>query len=130
MDLSRLKFTKTHEWILVEGKKATIGVTDYAQHEMTDIVYAELPKTGQQVEAKQECATLESVKSVFSVYAPVPGRIIEVNEMVVSDPSRINSSPCDDGWLWKMDIKDEKESDSLMNLEQYNDFIHTKGQQK
>jgi glycine cleavage system H protein len=128
VDLSRLKFTKTHEWILIEGKKATIGVTDYAQREMTDIVYVELPKVSQQVEAKQECTTLESVKSVFSVYAPVSGKIIEVNEMVVSDPSRINSSPYEDGWLWKMDIKDEKESSSLMNLEQYNDFIHTEGQ--
>jgi len=126
VDLSQLKFTKTHEWILIEEKKATIGVTDYAQREMTDIVYAELPKTGQEVTQGQECTTLESVKSVFSVYAPVSGRIIEVNEMVVSDPSRINSSPYEDGWLWKMDVKDEKESGSLMNSEQYNDFIHAK----
>jgi len=119
-----LRFAKTHEWILAEGKKATIGVTDYAQREMTDIVYAELPKINQEVTQGQECATLESVKSVFSVYAPVSGHIIEVNEMVVSDPSKINSSPYEDGWLWKMDIKDEKEFGSLMNLEQYNDFIH------
>ena len=73
---------------------------------------------------------VESVKSVFSVYAPVSGQITQVNERVVSDPSRINSSPYEDGWLWKMDVKDEQEINSLMNSEQYNDFIHTEGQQK
>jgi len=101
-----LKYTKKHEWARVEGNRLTIGITDYAQGELTDIVYIELPKVGQAVEAGVEMATVESVKSTSDVYSPVAGKVVEVNSDLENSPGDINTDPYGKGWLAVIEAPD------------------------
>ena len=104
-----LLYTKSHEWVEKLNGKAKIGITDYAQDNLTDIVYVELPEIGKEFKRGEVIATLESVKSVAEVYAPFTGKIVAVNEKLNDEPSLINSSPYDDGWIVEMEIRNEEE---------------------
>src|SRR5512135_12260 len=99
---SDLKYSKSHEWIRVTGDVATVGITDHAQHELTDVVFVELPEVGRKVKAGEACAVVESVKTANDIYSPVSGHITEVNPAVVADPALVNSEPYADGWFFKL----------------------------
>ena len=114
-----LKYTKTHEWVKLAGTKAKIGITDHAQHELTDIVFVELPTVGKEIKKGEELCVVESVKSVSEVYAPVSGKIIAVNQKLDDSPETINSSPYDDGWLVEIEIKDKAEVNILLDAAAY-----------
>jgi glycine cleavage system H protein len=118
-----LKYTKTHEWLKVKDNKATVGITDHAQAELTDIVYVELPSVGKAVKKGEELCVVESVKSVSEIYAPVSGKIVGVNKKLEDSPETINKSPYGDGWLVELEIKDKSEVDSLMDAKSYKKTI-------
>ena len=122
-DLSLLRFTKTHEWAKKENNRFRVGITDHAQKEITDIVFVELPALGKEVQREKECMIMESVKSVFSIYAPVSGKVVEVNKAVESDPSMVNKSPYEEGWLFIIEGSNPGEFESLMTYKQYQKFI-------
>ena len=114
-----LKYSKTHEWVKLEGGKATIGITDHAQSELTDIVYVELPELGKEIKKGDELCVVESVKSVSEIYAPVSGKIVKVNEKLEDAPETINESPYDDGWLVELEVKDSGELKDLLDADAY-----------
>ncbi|MCD6330938.1 MAG: glycine cleavage system protein GcvH [Thermoplasmata archaeon] len=118
-----LLYTKSHEWILKENGKAKVGITDYAQENLTDIVYVELPEIGKKFKKGEVIATLESVKSVAEVYAPFSGEILAVNEKLKDEPGLINSSPYDDGWIVEMSIENEEELNEMLSAEEYKKII-------
>lgn len=117
-----LKYTKTHEWVLIDGDVATIGMTDYAQGELGDITYLELPETGSAVSASEPFGVVESVKAASDIYAPVDGEVIEVNDTAVSGPDVINKSPYDDAWLLKIRVGEGAGAD-LMDAEAYGKYL-------
>jgi glycine cleavage system H protein len=124
MDIPQdLLYTKTHEWVKVEGKIAKVGITDYAQHEITDVVHVELPNTGKAVKAGGMAAVVESVKSAFDIYSPVGGTITEVNEAVLSNPELVNSDPYGKGFLFSVEIADTAELASLLKDEDYKNTL-------
>lgn len=114
-----LKYTKTHEWVKLAGNKATIGITDHAQHELTDIVFVELPSIGKEIKKGEELCVVESVKSVSEVYTPVSGKIVAVNTKLDDTPEIINNSPYDNGWLVEIEIKDKAEVNTLLEATEY-----------
>jgi glycine cleavage system H protein len=117
-----VKYTEDHEWVLIEGDNATIGITDYAQNALGDIVFVELPEAGREVDQGEDCAVVESVKAASEVYAPITGEIIEGNEALEDDPALVNSSPEGDGWFFKMTIGDAAQLDNLMDEAGYKAF--------
>lgn len=117
------RYTKEHEWVKLEGTRARVGITDYAQHELGDIVYVELPKIGTKVKQMQEFATVESVKAVSPIYAPVSGEIVEVNKELETKPELINQSPHEQGWIAVIAASDLKELDNLLTAEQYEQLL-------
>ena len=123
IDLKTLKFTKTHEWYLLEGAKGTVGITQHAQEEISDVVFVELPKVGRPVVQGEEVAVVESVKAAFSIYAPVSGTIREVNEALAKDPGAINRSPYEEGWIFTVEGVSGRETDSLMDHPQYESWV-------
>src|ERR1700758_1336399 len=116
--MSALRFTKDHEWVRLDGDLAVVGITDYAQSQLGDIVYVELPELGRRVEQGKEAAVVESVKAASEVYAPVSGEVAEVNEALPSDPAVVNADPTGEGWFLKLRLADPKEFDGLMNEEE------------
>ena len=118
-----LKYTKTHEWVKIEGNVARIGITDHAQSELTDVVFVELPEIGKEVKKGEEVCSIESVKSVAEVYSPLTGKIVNVNKELENSPEKLNKSPYDEGWLFEMEIKDEKEIDDLLSPDDYRKLI-------
>ena len=116
-------FTDEHEWIDVEDDIATVGITEYAQGQLGDIVFVELPLVGALIEQGKDAAVVESVKAASDVYAPITGEITEVNPALEDDPALVNSSPEDDGWFFKMTIADEGELDALMDEDGYKAFV-------
>jgi len=116
---SDLKYAKSHEWVRVSGDVATVGITDHAQHELTDIVFVELPESGKQIKAGDDCAVVESVKTASDIYSPVSGEVTEVNRAVVDDPALVNSDPYGDGWFYKIKLSNPAELSGLMSPEQY-----------
>ena len=116
---SDLKYTKSHEWVRVSGDTATVGITDHAQHELTDIVFVELPDVGRKVKAGDACAVVESVKTASDIYSPVSGEILEVNRLVVEDPALVNSEPHDSGWFYKIKLSSPAELNALLSPEDY-----------
>lgn len=125
IDLDKLRFTKTHEWIRIEGNIGYVGITDHAQKEITDVVFVELPKINKEFSKSEEAAIVESVKAAFSIYAPVSGKVVNINEIVEKDPSIVNKSPYEDGWFYALEIKDKSEADLLMSRKAYEEFIKT-----
>ena len=118
-----LHYTKEHEWVKLEGPTATVGVTDYAQHALTDVVFVELPKIGKLVQQGKPLCVIESVKSVSDVFAPLSGEVIESNESLSSSPESVNNSPYGDGWIAKLKVGDASEVHKLMSEEQYKKYL-------
>lgn len=116
---SDLKYAKSHEWVRVAGDVATVGITDHAQHELTDVVFVELPESGRKVKAGEACAVVESVKTASDIYSPVSGEIIEVNKAVVDDPALVNREPHAGGWFYKIKLVNAAEVNSLLTPDQY-----------
>ncbi|HHQ44867.1 MAG TPA: glycine cleavage system protein GcvH [Candidatus Altiarchaeales archaeon] len=117
-----LKYSEEHEWVKIKDGVATVGITDFAQDSLGDIVFAELPKPGKKVNAGDSVAVLESVKSVSDVYTPLGGEIVEVNEKLGGEPELINKSPYADGWMFK--IKTSDSTDNLMDSKAYEEYAH------
>ena len=118
-----LLYTKDHEWIRVDESIGTIGITDYAQQQLGDIVFVELPKPGDHVTAKEVFGTVESVKAVSEVYSPVTGEIVAVNSKLQDAPEKINADPHGDGWLIRVRLADHRETEALMTAEQYQAYL-------
>ncbi|MDB6110272.1 MAG: gcvH [Pedosphaera sp.] len=114
-----LKYAKSHEWVRVSGDTATIGITDHAQHELTDVVFVELPAANRQVKAGDACAVVESVKTASDIYSPVSGQVVEVNKAVVDNPALVNTDPYAGGWFYKIKLSAPAELESLMTPAQY-----------
>jgi glycine cleavage system H protein len=121
--MSNMKFTRDHEWLRVEGDTAVIGITDYAQTQLGDVVYVELPELGRRVEKGKEAAVVESVKAASEVYAPVSGEVIAVNDALAGEPGQINSDPLGKGWFFKLRIADAKELGDLLDEAAYTAFV-------
>jgi glycine cleavage system H protein len=121
--MASVKFTDEHEWIRVDGDTATVGITDYAQNQLGDVVYVELPKPGQKVEKGKQAAVVESVKAASEVYAPITGEVIEVNQALVDEPATINSDPMGKGWFMKLRLANASELDGLMDEAGYKKFV-------
>jgi glycine cleavage system H protein len=120
-----LYFTKDHEWISVDGGIATVGISDYAQAQLGDIVFAEVPTAGTVVEKGKEAAVVESVKAASDVYAPVSGTVTEANAALEEDPALINTAPEGEGWFFKLELSDPSELDGLMDADAYKAFVET-----
>ena len=118
-------FTKEHEWIRVDGDTATVGISDHAQEQLGDIVFAEVPETGKRLSKGQEAAVVESVKAASDVYSPVSGEVVDGNSKVADDPSVVNSDPEGDGWFFKIRLDNPGELDGLMDEAAYRDWIKT-----
>jgi glycine cleavage system H protein len=116
---SDLYYAKTHEWLKIDENIATVGITDFAQNQLSDITFVELPDVGREVEAGDEVAVVESVKAASDIYAPVAGTITEVNSDLEDSPDMINVSPYDAGWLFKIELRKEEDVDNLMSAEEY-----------
>lgn len=121
--MSLLRFTRDHEWIRLDGDLAVVGITDYAQSQLGDVVYVELPEIGRQVEQGKEAAVVESVKAASEVYAPLSGEIVEVNDALVADPAKVNADPMGEGWFLKLRLADPKELEGLLDEDAYQKFI-------
>ena len=121
--MSEVKFSKEHEWIKLEGDTATIGITKHATEMLGDIVFVELPEKGSSVEKDGNAGVVESTKAASDVYTPVSGEVIECNQTIVDDPSKINLDPENQAWFFKLKIKDNSEMNSLMNKEEYDKFV-------
>ena len=118
-----VKYTEEHEWVLVEGDLATIGITDFAQDQLGDVVFVELPEVGEELQIGKPFGVVESVKAVSDVYAPVSGEVIEVNDDLPDDPETINTSPYGDGWMLKIRLSNAMELNDLMDVDAYQAFI-------
>jgi glycine cleavage system H protein len=118
-----LKYSETHEWLKIEGNTATIGITDYAQNELGDIVFIELPDVGKELKPEDVLATVEAVKAVEEIYIPIAGKVLESNTKLQDSPELINSSPYDEGWIAKIEILNEDELKNLLSPEEYKELI-------
>ena len=119
-----LKYSKEHEWVLVEGNTATIGITEYAQEELGDIVYVELPEIGEKIVKDDPFGAVESVKAVSDVYAPVSGAVLEINDVLPENPETINDDPYGDGWMIRVELTDKDDDlKDLMDAEEYAEYV-------
>ncbi|MCK4501548.1 MAG: glycine cleavage system protein GcvH [Desulfuromonadales bacterium] len=120
-----LKYTEEHEWIMIEGDIATIGITDFAQEQLGDIVFVELPEVGDILEAGKNLGVVESVKAVSDVYAPLSGEVVEINEELPDEPETLNNSPYESGWMIKIKVADSAALDNLLDVAAYQEFVET-----
>ena len=118
-----LKYTEEHEWVLVEGEIATIGITEFAQDQLGDVVFAELPEVGDELVAGKTFGVVESVKAVSDIYSPVSGEVVEINDELPDEPEVLNTSPYEDGWMLKLRLSNSDELDTLMDAAAYQEFI-------
>jgi glycine cleavage system H protein len=118
-----LHYTQSHEWVRIDGDVGTIGITEYAQKELGEIVYLELPEVGHVFNANEEFGTVESVKAVSELFTPVSGEIVEINKGAVTEPGIVNDDPLGDGWLIKMKLTTDEEVGKLMTAEQYANYV-------
>jgi len=118
-----LKYTEEHEWVMIEEDIVTVGITDFAQDSLGDVVFVELPEVGANVEAGKSFGVVESVKAVSDVYSPVTGEVVEVNEELPDSPETINTSPYEDGWMVKIRLSDTAELDDLLDADAYQAFV-------
>ena len=116
---SELKYAKTHEWVRIAGEYATIGITDHAQHELTDVVFVELPQAGRKLKAGESCAVVESVKTASDIYSPVSGEVTDVNQAVVGNPALVNTDPFGEGWFFRLKLSNPEEAANLLSSEDY-----------
>ncbi|HEX8619309.1 MAG TPA: glycine cleavage system protein GcvH [Thermoanaerobaculia bacterium] len=117
------RYAKSHEYVHVEGNVATIGITDYAQKELGDVVFVELPQVGSELEAADELGSIESVKAVSELFSPVSGEVIEINEALADNPALVNTDSYGDGWMIRIRLSDPTEIDELMTAEEYDEYI-------
>jgi glycine cleavage system H protein len=120
---TEMKFTKDHDWLRVEGDSATVGITDYAQQQLGDLVFIDLPKVGQLLQKGKEAAVVESVKAASDVYAPASGEVLDVNSAIVAEPGTVNTDPLGAGWFFKMRLKDASELADLMDEAAYAEYM-------
>ncbi len=118
-----LKYAESHEWIRVDGNVVTIGISNYAQDQLSDVVFVEVPEIDQEIDQGGECAVIESCKIAAEMYAPVAGKVTAVNEALEDDPALVNKDPYGDGWIFKMELSDASQLDSLMDAEAYTNHI-------
>jgi glycine cleavage system H protein len=118
-----LQYTKEHEWVLIEDNIATIGITDFAQESLGDITFVQLPKEGESINKNDTFGVVESVKAVSDLYAPVSGRVVEVNQPLLEAPELINEDPYHEGWMLKVEIQGEIDAEDLMSAEDYKDYV-------
>ena len=114
-----LKYSKSHEWVRIEGETAIVGITDHAQHELTDIVFVELPETGRELAAGDACAVVESVKSASDIITPLAGEVTEVNTALADAPGQVNDSPYENGWFFKLKLSGGQDTSTLLDAAQY-----------
>jgi glycine cleavage system H protein len=127
MFMSNVKFTEDHEWIRIEGDTGTIGITDYAQEQLGDVVYVELPDVGRKVEKGKDMAVVESVKAASEVYAPVSGSVTAINDKLTAEPATVNSAAMGDGWFVKVKLSNPSELDKLMDEAAYKRYVEGLG---
>ncbi|HDE3331875.1 TPA: glycine cleavage system protein GcvH [Staphylococcus aureus] len=120
---NELKYSKEHEWVKVEGNVATIGITEYAQSELGDIVFVELPETDDEINEGDTFGSVESVKTVSELYAPISGKVVEVNEELEDSPEFVNESPYEKAWMVKVEVSDESQLEALLSAEKYAEMI-------
>jgi glycine cleavage system H protein len=120
---TNLKYTREHEWARVEGNQATVGITDYAQHQLGDVVYVELPAAGAAVRYMQPFGVVESVKAASDLFSPVSGTVVEVNLVLEDSPELVNQSPYGDGWMIVVELRDPAELDQLLSADDYSQFV-------
>jgi glycine cleavage system H protein len=121
--MADIRYSKDHEWVRREGDAAVVGITDYAQNQLGDVVYVELPAIGRKVEQGGEAAVVESVKAASEVYAPVSGEVVAANELLSGEPGRVNAEPMGEGWFFKLKLSDPKQLDALMDEAAYKKYI-------
>lgn len=121
--MSTIKYSEDHEWISVAGNVGTVGVTDYAQEQLGDVVFVEVPEAGKDVEKGDEAAVIESVKAASELYAPVSGEVTEGNEALADEPGKVNSDPMGEGWFFKIKLSDPSELETLMDEAAYKSFV-------
>jgi glycine cleavage system H protein len=122
-----LYFAPTHEWLRMDGETGTVGISDHAQHELTDVVFVELPKVGAQVKAQQQACVVESVKAASDIYSPISGTITAVNEALTNNPALINTDPYGEGWIFQIRIEAGEEVEELKSPAQYREMIGASG---
>ena len=118
-----MKYTEEHEWVRLEGQEVVVGITEHAAEQLGDLVFVELPEVGKEVSKDDEVVVIESVKAASDILAPLNGKITEVNEAIVEDPSLVNSDPAGEGWFFKLELKDAADLDSMMSKDEYDAFI-------
>ncbi len=118
-----LKYARSHEWVRLEGNEAVVGITDHAQHELTDVVFVELPAQGRQVKAGEACAVVESVKTASDIYAPLSGKVIAINPAVVANPALANTDPYGEGWFFRLQLANPAEASALLDAAGYQTLI-------
>ena len=121
--MADIRYSKDHEWVRREGDAAVVGITDYAQNQLGDVVYVELPEIGRKVEQGGEAAVVESVKAASEVYAPVSGEVVAANELLSGEPGRVNAEPMGEGWFFKIKLSDAKQLDTMMDEAAYKKYI-------
>ncbi len=121
--MSDFKFTKAHEWVRVQGDAAIIGITDYAQSQLGDIVFIELPKPGEMIKKSSQFGTIESTKAASELYAPISGKVIQINNELIDNPQWVNESALDKGWMAKIKLEDSEELDDLLDESAYKEFV-------
>ncbi len=119
------RFTKEHEWVVLDGDIATVGITDHAQEQLGDLVHVELPELEREVAEGESCAVVESVKAASDIYAPLAGKIVEVNETITEDPSIVNSDAEGEGWFFRIELEDPDVFEALMDQDAYDEFLET-----
>lgn len=124
----KLRYTREHEWVQIEGNQATVGITDYAQHELGEVVFVELPKVGDSVTKDEPFGVVESVKAASDIYAPVSGEVTETNDDLVSSPELINDDPYGDAWLVRVEMSDKAELEHLMTAAEYQQYVEEEGE--
>lgn len=120
-----LKYTKSHEWVRMQDGLAVVGITDYAQQELTDVVFIELPEAGKEIKAGAACAVVESVKAAVDVYSPLSGKVVNMNERLNDEPQLLNSDPYGEGWVFELEPSDLSELEKLMDAETYRGTVET-----
>jgi len=122
---SDIRYTKEHEWVRMDGDIATVGITDYAQEALGDVVFVELPEIGRNVTADEACAVVESVKAASDVYAPLTGKVVETNQTIIDDPSIVNTDAEGEGWFFRIELDDVEAYDALMDETAYTEYLET-----
>ncbi|HEY0658118.1 MAG TPA: glycine cleavage system protein GcvH [Pyrinomonadaceae bacterium] len=118
-----LRYSKDHEWVLVDGETATIGITDYAQHALGDVVYVDMPRVGDKMSSHEAFGSVESVKAVSEIFTPIAGEIVEVNEALNDDAEKVNTDPYGDAWMIKIKMDNPHEADAMLSAVEYEEYL-------